>query len=129
LLIAGAGHQTPVVNPVCSYTFIRDFFIGNSNVVLVETKLGGSAIVHEAPTPTSAFVLTLLPDRVLVSQEGIFDKGTTVLWPGASVAAWEKHLGSLLVAATRTLRRMARHSILIHQDILLQLHTHSVQQG
>ncbi|EIN03545.1 alpha/beta-hydrolase [Punctularia strigosozonata HHB-11173 SS5] len=98
VLLAHAGHQTPVENPGKTFAFVRQFLIGNSTIGLVETKEDGSVYVHEATTPSGAAVPTLLPDGVLVGQKGIYDKGTTVTWPSATIEAWDHHLSTVLEA-------------------------------
>jgi hypothetical protein len=73
-ILYGAGHQTPVINPARTYAFIRDFFVGNSTVGLVETDASGAKTIHTASTPASAAIPTMLPDGVLPGQTDIYWK-------------------------------------------------------
>jgi carboxypeptidase D len=96
-LIYGAGHQTPVINPARTF-FIRDFFIGNSNVGLVDPDTG---VVHAQVQPASATdVPIILPDGVITGQAEVHYKTGLVTWPSATVAAWSSHVSSVLHAAT-----------------------------
>ncbi|KAJ7111801.1 Alpha/Beta hydrolase protein [Mycena epipterygia] len=100
-LLYGAGHQTPVINPARSFSFIRDFFIGNSTVGLVEPDTG---VVHTQVQPASATdIPNILPDGVITGQADVHYKTQLVTWPSATVAAWNDHVSSVLyVTATAT---------------------------
>ncbi|KAJ7472558.1 alpha/beta-hydrolase [Mycena latifolia] len=96
-LIYGAGHQTPVINPARTFSFIRDFFIGDSKVGRVDPDTG---VVHTQETPAGVTVPEILPDGVITGQAEVHYKTNIVTWPSATVAAWNSHVSSALHAAT-----------------------------
>ncbi|KAF7354057.1 Carboxypeptidase [Mycena venus] len=58
-LLYGAGHQTPVINPARSFAFIRDFFVGNSQVGAVDPVTGAITV---QPAPAGVEIPNILPD-------------------------------------------------------------------
>ncbi|KAJ6624992.1 Alpha/Beta hydrolase protein [Mycena sp. CBHHK59/15] len=97
-LLYGAGHQTPVINPARTFSFIRDFFIGSSKVGLVDPDTGK---VHTQARPATATdIPNILPDGVITGQAEVHYKTGLVTWPSASVSVWNDHVSSVLHAAT-----------------------------
>ncbi|KAJ7675175.1 Alpha/Beta hydrolase protein [Mycena rosella] len=96
-LIYGAGHQTPVINPARTFSFIRDFFIGNSSVGRVDPETGA---VATQPAPAGADIPNILPDGVITGQAEVHYKTGMVTWPSATVAAWNDHVSSVFHVAT-----------------------------
>ncbi|KAJ7737771.1 alpha/beta-hydrolase [Mycena maculata] len=108
-LLYGAGHQTPVIRPARSFAFIRDFFIGNSTVGLVDPDTG---IVHTQATPATATDIPVpLLDGVLTGQAEIYYKTLTVTWPEATVAAFNAHVSSAQSAAAAAPTTTTKHKI------------------
>ncbi|KAJ7679388.1 alpha/beta-hydrolase [Mycena polygramma] len=92
-LLYGAGHQTPVINPARSFAFIRDFFVGTSQVGAVDSETG--AVTVQA-APACVEIPNILPDGVITGQADVYFKTSTVTWPQATVAAWNEHVSKVL---------------------------------
>ncbi|KAJ7048643.1 alpha/beta-hydrolase [Mycena amicta] len=100
-LIYGAGHQTPVINPARTFSFIREFFVGNSSVGLVDPETG--AVTTAAKPLAAEEDPVMLPDGVITGQAEVYYKTKTVTWPKATVAQWNSYVsGVLWAAATET---------------------------
>ncbi|KAJ7024658.1 alpha/beta-hydrolase [Mycena alexandri] len=96
-LLYGAGHQTPVINPARSFAFIRDFFIGNSQVGAVDPDTGAITI-QPAPVGKRVEIPDILPDGVITGQADMHYMTGTVRWPEATVRAWNSHVSEVLGA-------------------------------
>ncbi|KAJ7306886.1 alpha/beta-hydrolase [Mycena albidolilacea] len=96
-LLYGAGHQTPVINPARSFAFIRDFFIGDSQVGAVDPDTG-AITVQPAPAGKGVQIPDILPDGVIPGQAEVHYMTETVRWPEATVRAWNSHVSEVLGA-------------------------------
>ncbi|KAF7337172.1 Carboxypeptidase [Mycena venus] len=96
-LLYGAGHQTPVINPARSFAFIRDFFIGNSQVGAVDPETG-AITMQPAPAGEGVEIPDILPDGVITGQAEVHYLTETVRWPEATVRAWNSHVRKVLGA-------------------------------
>ncbi|KAF8172386.1 Alpha/Beta hydrolase protein [Mycena galopus ATCC 62051] len=96
-LLYGAGHQTPVINPARSFAFIRDFFIGDSQVGAVDPDTG-AVTVQPAPAGEGVEIPDILPDGVIMGQAEVHYLNGTVRWPEATVMAWNSHVREVLGA-------------------------------
>ncbi|KAI0338858.1 alpha/beta-hydrolase [Trametopsis cervina] len=95
-LIHGAGHEVPSYRPVAAYTFLREFIIGSNQTGAV-SGTGQMTVTNGGKNPT-------LQQVAIHGQPGIAyglqtAQGTTV-WPSATVAAFESHIGQVKVTGT-----------------------------
>ncbi|KAJ6524154.1 Alpha/Beta hydrolase protein [Mycena capillaripes] len=98
-LIYGVGHQTPVINPARSFAFIRDFFVGSSQIGAVDSTTGAITVQS---APEGADIPNILPDGVITGQADVHYKTGTVSWPEATVGAWNEHVSRVLYGETST---------------------------
>jgi hypothetical protein len=86
-----------VINPARSFAFIRDFFIGNSQVGAVDPDTGVIA-VQPAPVGQGVEIPDILPDGVIPGQAEVYYMTRMVRWPEATVRAWNSHVSKVLGA-------------------------------
>ncbi|KAJ6483116.1 alpha/beta-hydrolase [Mycena sanguinolenta] len=99
-LLYGAGHQTPVINPARSFAFIREFFIGNSQVGAVDPDTG-AITVQPAPAGQGVEIPDILSDGVITGQAEVHYMTETVRWPEATVSAWNSYVSKVLGAEAK----------------------------
>jgi hypothetical protein len=86
-----------VINPARSFAFIRDFFVGNSQVGAVDPDTG-AITVQPAPAGKGVQIPDILPDGVIPGQAEVHYMTETVRWPEATVRAWNSHVSEVLGA-------------------------------
>ncbi|KAI0344379.1 alpha beta-hydrolase [Trametopsis cervina] len=107
-LIHGAGHDVPSYRPVAAYTFLREFIIGSNQTGAV-SGTGEMAVTSGGKNPTLQQVA--IPGRPDITYGLQTAQGTTV-WPSATVAAFESHVGQVEVTGTNPIapRETSHHS-------------------
>ncbi|GJE99868.1 serine carboxypeptidase [Phanerochaete sordida] len=102
-LVYGAGHEVPHYQPVSAYTFLREFILGTNQTGLVVASGNTSSVVGgENPTLKQ----TAVPGAPAIFYGATTTAGSTV-WPSATVAAFESHIGQGAVTGTAAVRPSA----------------------
>ncbi|KAI5119135.1 hypothetical protein M0805_005741 [Coniferiporia weirii] len=99
VLVARSGHEVPEFTPGSALVLLREFIIGNNQTGLV-TNTSGSASVVGGEDP-SLLVGDILPGEWAV----LFGSGTAtseLLYPSATIAAWETFFASVQSASAGT---------------------------
>ncbi|KAI0794497.1 alpha/beta-hydrolase [Fomes fomentarius] len=97
VLVQGAGHLIPYNAPSRGLALFREFIFGNSLLGLVTTAVDGAVTVEGGED------LSLAVDAIR-GQEGIFvgsiSTTSTVTYPAATVAAWDRFIATATATAT-----------------------------
>lgn len=102
-LVYGAGHEVPNGQPVSAYTFLREFILGNNQTGLVVTN-GNTTSVIGGENPT--LQQTAVPGQLAIDYGSSTTQGSTV-WPSATIAAFESHVGQVSVTGTAAIKPTA----------------------
>ncbi|EKM51711.1 uncharacterized protein PHACADRAFT_177131 [Phanerochaete carnosa HHB-10118-sp] len=102
-LFYGAGHEVPGDQPVSAYTFLREFILGNNQTGLVVSSGNTTSVIgDENPTLQQ----TAIPGQLAIDYGSTTTQGSTI-WPSATVAAFESHVGQVSVTGTNAIKPTA----------------------
>ncbi|KAJ4480940.1 alpha/beta-hydrolase [Lentinula aciculospora] len=82
-LVYGAGHQINTVHPERVFAFVRDFFIGDMYVGLVNATAKDTSTSNDPGA---------LPNGVVPGQREIYYGSKNITWPEVTVTAFNDHL-------------------------------------